>query len=61
MHKKTFKYCLLYKKYTLKDEKTGKNVDRYSEGCYPKSKLKATKKRACSKKRQCFDAKAFIF
>ena len=38
--KKYLKYCLLYKKCTLKDEKTGKNVDRYGKGCYPKSKLK---------------------
>lgn len=32
--KKYLKYCLLYKKCTLKDEKTGKNVDRYGKGCY---------------------------
>lgn len=31
MHKKHLKYCLLYKKRTLKDEKTGKNVDRYGK------------------------------
>lgn len=61
MHKKTFEYCLLYKKCTLKDEKTGKNVDRHIKGCYPKSKLKATKKKAYSKKHRCFDVKAFIF
>lgn len=59
--KKYLKYCLLYKKCTLKDEKTGKNVDRYGKGCYPKSKLRAAKKRACSKKYRCFCKKLLFF
>lgn len=28
----------------MKDEKTGKNVDRYGKECYPKSKLRTAKK-----------------
>lgn len=39
--KKYLKYCLLYKKCTLKDGKTGKNVDRYGKGCYPKAELES--------------------
>lgn len=61
MHKKHLKYCLLYKKRTLKDEKTGKNVDRYGKECYPKSKLRAAKKRAYSKKHRYFCKKLLFF
>lgn len=48
-------------KCTLKDGKTGKNVDRYGKGCYPKSKLRAAKKRACSKKHRHFCKKLLFF
>lgn len=61
MHKKNTKYCKLYKKRTLNDEKTGKNVDRYGKGCYSKSKLRAAKKRAYSKKHRCFCRKLLFF
>ena len=61
MHKKYKEYCLLYKKCTLKDEKTGKNVDRYGKECYPKSKLRTAKKRAYSKKHRCFCKKLLFF
>lgn len=59
--KKYLKYCLLYKKCTLKDGKTGKNIDRYGKGCYHKSKLRAAKKRACSKKHRHFCKKLLFF
>ena len=61
MHKKNMKYCKLYKKCTLNGEKAGKNVDRYGKGCYSKSKLRAAKKRAYSKKHRCFCRKLLFF
>ena len=48
-------------KCTLKDEKTGKNVDRYGKECYPKSKLRTAKKRVCNKKHRCFCKKLLFF
>ena len=45
----------------LKDEKTGKNVDRYGKECYPKSKLRTAKKRVCNKKHRCFCKKLLFF
>lgn len=61
MHKKNMKYCQLYKKCTLNDGKTGKNVDRYGKGCYPKFKLRAAKKESLQQETQMFLQKAFIF
>ena len=45
----------------MKDEKTGKNVDRYGKECYPKSKLRTAKKRVCNKKHRYFCKKLLFF
>lgn len=61
MHKKILEILFIIQEMHIEDGKTGKNVDRYGKGCYPKSKLRAAKKRACSKKHRHFCKKLLFF